>query len=43
MTDLQKKLIAAFDQLDAELKRSDPSDVRLEMLYLKIKTMESHL
>ena len=43
ITDTQQQLIATFNQLDNELKRSEPSDVKLEMLYRKIVVLESHL
>ena len=43
MSDLQKQLISTFEQLDNELKRSEPSDIKLEMLYRKITVLESNL
>lgn len=43
MTKLQEQLISTFAQLDEELKRNEPSDVKLEMLYRKISILESHL
>ena len=43
MSDLQEKLLETFDQLDAELKRADSGDIRLEFLYKKIRILESYL
>tara|TARA_R110000744_G_scaffold147612_3_gene260568 strand:- start:287 stop:436 length:150 start_codon:yes stop_codon:yes gene_type:complete len=43
MNGLQKQLIATFEQLDTELKRAEPSDVKLEFLYRKIAILEAYL
>lgn len=43
MSNLHKQLIATFEQLDNELKRAEPSDIRLEFLYKKIAILEAHL
>ena len=43
ITDTQQQLLLTFGQLDAELKRANSSDVKLEMLYRKIAMLESFL
>jgi hypothetical protein len=43
MNETQKQLIMAFAQLDAELKKDEPNDVKLEFLYRKIAILEAYL